>query len=116
MPLIAAVLTELLAPDELLTAELVPEQLLGPYALLVAALLVVAVLWRALVGSQKDVVALSLTAGRVPDLVTRAEKAEGLLDVAVTGWREQTAASTKAADAIEIVATQLEVRPAVRRR
>lgn len=109
MPLFVAVLAAsalTLAGGTPQEAAIVPDELLGPYALLVAALLVVGVLWRAYLGGQKAI---------IEGVTTRAVKAEGLLDVAVAGWRDQTGASAKSADAIEAIASQLEVRPARRR-
>lgn len=96
-------------------AGLVPDELLGPYGLLIAALVVVGVLYRSLDGAQKRIVELSAEAGRVPDLIARAERAEKIADVAVAGWREQTDASARAGDSIDTIATKLELRAAAAR-
>ena len=45
---------------------------------------------------------------RIVKLETQADKSEQLLEVAVAGWREQTAASAKSADGNEKSATAIE--------
>lgn len=105
MPLLiaAALATALtLAGDAPQQAAIVPDELLGPYGLLVASLVVAGVLWRAYGAAQKAV---------VDELTRRAERAEALADVAVAGWREQTTASATAASAIDSIADQLDVKP-----
>lgn len=67
-----------------------PEALLGPFALLVGALIAVGVLWREDRRVYKE---------RVADLMAQRDSANAREAVALAGWQEQTSANTKLAAA-----------------